>query len=330
MLGAIALLVWATRAPADQAVLLDQSIANDASRLSRYSDAVVFDQFGWGNGETWHLWGINPRWRPNPTSQYGLIAERYVLADARGAVADDRFGVTATFGDTDAVQVRIRALSSQFTGQAQQLNGSLVVQGALKHFRYEAAASLTGIEGAPSAQVDLISTAGAGERLSNLTGQVGWASKWTSAYVRARATNFSDGNRYTLVGFGAMQDLGITAFDLELGGFVNESGYAFVYPLALAGYYNYEHASERALQATVRFPIGRHFQASATGNAGTAQTALAGGYQIQSRQQFLPALAYTNRNLTVSASGNFAQYLGARYVPSFQGNKVEMTLTTRL
>lgn len=301
-----------------------------ADQLDRFSDAVGVYQFGWGNGQSWHLSVINPRWRANDTSQYGIIGERYVLADAAGSVVDDRYGVTAALGDADTMQVRIRALSSQFTGQTQQFNGSLDLLGALHHFRYEAVASLTGIDGAPSAQVDLITTAGVGERLSNLTGQLGWASKSTSAYVRGRATNFSDGNRYSLVGFGAMQDLGITAIDVELGGFVNESGYAFVYPLALAGYYNYSHESERALQATLRFPIGRHLQASATGNAGTSQTSLASSYQTQSRQQFVPALVYTNRNLTATASGSFAQYLGARYVPSFQGNRVELSLTARL
>jgi hypothetical protein len=301
-----------------------------ASHDDRFPDGAVFYQFGWGNGQTWHLSGIDARWHVNSTSQYGLIAERYVLADPGGTVSDDRIGASAVIGDPDAIQVRVRALDSQFGDSSEQFNGSLDVLGALRHFRYEAIASLTGIDGAPSAQVDLITTAGVNERLSNLVGQLGWASKSTSAYVRGRVTNFSDGNRYSLVGFGAMQDLGIPAVDVELGGFVNESGYAFVYPLALAGYYNYQHEDERALQATVRLQLGKHFQATATGNTGVAQTSLVGGYQTQTRQQFQPALTYTNHNLALAASGSFAQYLGATYIPDFQGNRVDLSLTTRL
>jgi len=306
----------------------------DVERLreerERYADAIVDYQFGWGNGQTWHLAGLYPRWHANGMSEYGVIGEHYVLADPGGVIGDDRIGVSAAFGDVDAFEVRIRALSSQYVGYAAQFNGALDVLGSVRHFRYAAGASRTGIESAPSAQVDLITTAGAGELLSNFTGQLGWASKSTSAYVRGRITNFSDGNQYSLVGFGAMQNVGITAFDAEVGGFINESGYAFVYPLALAGYYNYSHESEAVLQASVRFALGRHFQASATGNAGTAQTAFGAGYQTQNRQQFLPALAYTNHSLTVAASGSFAQYLGARYIPNFDGNRVELSLTTRL
>jgi hypothetical protein len=315
---------WADQSPTSDDELF--AVAHD----DRFPDGAVFYQFGWGNGQTWHLAGIDARWHVNSTSQYGLIAERYVLADPGGIVSDDRIGASAVIGDPDAIQVRVRALDSQFGNSSEQFNGSLDVLGALRHFRYEALASLTGIDGAPSAQVDLITTAGVDERLSNLVGQIGWASKSTSAYVRGRVTNFSDGNRYSLVGFGAMQDLGIPSVDVELGGFVNESGYAFVYPLALAGYYNYPHEDERALQAIVRFSLGKHFQATATGNAGVAETSLAGGYQTQSRQQFQPAIVYTNRHLDVAASGSFAQYLGATYIPDFQGNRVELSLTTRL
>jgi len=308
----------------------DQDVERLREERDRYADAIVAYQFGWGNGQTWHLAGLYPSWHANGTSQYGVIGERYVLADPSGVVGDDRVGVSAAFGDVDAFQVRIRALSSQYAGYPAQFNGALDVLGSVRHFRYAAGVSRTGIESAPSAQVDLITTAGAGEVLSNLTGQLGWASKSTSAYVRGRTTDFSDGNRYSLVGFGAMQNVGITAFDAEVGGFINESGYAFVYPLALAGYYSYPHESEAVLQASVRFALGRHFQASATGNAGTAQTAYGAGYQSQNRQQFLPALAYTNHNLTVTASGSFAQYLGATFIPDFEGNRVELSLTTRL
>jgi hypothetical protein len=245
-------------------------------------------------------------------------------------VIDHRIGINASFGDVDAFEVKVRALDSQYSGYPAQFNGALDVLGSIHHFQYEASGSRTGIEAAPSAQVDLITTAGAGEVLQNLTGRIGWASKSTSAYLRGRTTDFSDGNKYSLVGFGAMQDLGISAFDLELGGFVNESGYAFTYPLQFAGYYSYPHESEFALQAIVRITLGPHFEASAIGNTGTAQTVFRSGFQNQTRQQFMPALVYTNRNFTLSASGSFSQYLGATYIRNFQGNNVAMTLTTRL
>ncbi|MBV8082792.1 MAG: tetratricopeptide repeat protein [Candidatus Eremiobacteraeota bacterium] len=313
-------------APNDHAL----AIAASEARSAHFADAVASYLFGWGNGQSWQLAGINPRWHPNATSSYGLVAERYSLADPSGFVIDQRLGINASFGDVDAFEVRVRALDSQYNGYPTQFNGALDVLGSVHHFRYEASVSRTGIEAAPSAQVDLITTAGAGKVLDNLTGRIGWASKSTSAFLRGRATDFSDGNKYSLIGFGAMQDLGISAFDLELGGFVNESGYAFTYPLAAAGYYTYPHESELALQAIVRFSIGPHFEASAIGNAGTAQTVYRAGYQNQTRQQFLPALMYTNRDVTLSASGSFSQYLGAAYIRNFQGNNVGLSLTTRL
>ena len=76
--------------------------------------------------------------------------------------------------------------------------------------------------------------------------------------------------------------------------------------------------------------FGPHFEATAIGNTGTAQTVFGSGFQNQTRQQFMPALVYTNRDFTLSASGSFSQYLGATYIRNFQGNNVALTLTTRL
>ncbi|HEV2909777.1 MAG TPA: hypothetical protein VGX02_10930, partial [Candidatus Eremiobacteraceae bacterium] len=140
---------WADQSPTPGDELL--AAAHD----DRFPDGAAYYQFGWGNGQTWHLAGIDARWHVNSTSQYGLIAERYVLADPGGIVSDDRIGASAVIGDPDAIQVRVRALNSQFGDSSEQFNGSLDVLGALRHFRYEALASLTGIDGAPSAQVDL-------------------------------------------------------------------------------------------------------------------------------------------------------------------------------
>ncbi|HZV80401.1 MAG TPA: hypothetical protein VFF60_12420 [Candidatus Binatus sp.] len=299
-------------------------------QTQRFADALVSYDFGWGNGQAWQLAAFDPRWHANAYSQYGLIAERYVLHDSTGFAIDQRIGVSAVFGDVDTVQLRVRALDSQYQGYPARFNGALDVIGSVRHFRYEAGFSQTGIEAAPSAQVDLITTRAIGELLDNLTGQLGWASKSTSAYVRGRYTTFSDGNRYSLVGFGAMQDLGITGVDVQVGGFVNQSGYEFTYPLALVGYYSYPHETELAIQGLVRFPLGRHFEAAATGNAGTAQTVYFSSHQIQSRQQFVPELRYTNRSFSVAASGSFAQYLGATRLPSFQGNRVSLALEARL
>ncbi|MBV8366208.1 MAG: hypothetical protein JO194_06885 [Candidatus Eremiobacteraeota bacterium] len=301
-----------------------------AGQSPHFADALVIYDFGWGNGQSWELSALDPRWHANATSIYGIIAERYVLHDPNGFAIDQRIGVSADIGDIDTVEVRIRALNSQYRGYPAQFNGALDVIGSVRHFRYEAGISQTGIEGAPSAQVDLITTAAVGERLDNMTAQLGWASRSTSAYVRGRLTTFSDGNRYSLFGFGAMQDLGVSGIDAQIGGFVNESGYAFTYPIAFLGYYTYPHETELALQALVRIPLGPHFEAAATGNAGTAKTAYFASHQIQSRQQFIPELRYTNRSFSLSASGSFAQYLGATQLPNFQGNRVNVVLESRL
>ena len=197
--------------------------------------------------------------------------------------------------------------------------------------RYEAEYSKTGIDGAPSAQDNLVATSAADLRLSHVTAQVGWASAFTAAYLRGRQSNFSDGNRYHFVELGAQQDLGIVPFDVEVGGFLNQSGYAFAYPLAQLGYYSYAHRGERALKAIVRYRVGRHLDASATGAVGTSQTSTPfGSYDQQTFQQLEPAIVYTNGGLEGSAKGAFAQHLRGTYVPDYVGDQVELSLRLRL
>lgn len=322
--------------------LLDEAVAlapDDASvaalgedvRERRFAATDAFYQFAWGNGTTWHQGGIEPVWHATPTARYGVFAERYVLADSSGLAMADRVGVSAVFGDVDALQVRARLLNSSFRGYPDRLDGALDVSGSVKHMRYQASYAITGIDGAPSAQDDLVGIAGADLRVQNLNGQVGWATRFTSAYVKGRLSSISDGNTYHFAEIGALQDLGFVPIDVELGGFANNSGYAFVYPLALTGYYSYNYQNQIAFKAVVRYTFGRHFDASAAGDIGTVETKVPHwAYNPQSYQQFSPELRYTNRSLELSASGSFAQVLGGVNVLNYESNQVSLALRVRL
>jgi hypothetical protein len=300
-------------------------------RDRRYAAADAVYQFAWGNGTTSHEGGIEPSWHATPTSRYGVFAERYVLADAKGSAMADRVGVSALLGDVDALQIRARLLSSSFSGFPDRLDGSLDVSGSFKHMRYEANYAITGIDGAPSAQDDLVGVAGAALRVENLIGQAGWASRFTSAYVKGRLTAFSDGNRYHFAEIGALQDLGLVPVDIQLGGFANDSGYAFVYPYAVTGYYSYNYSNQIAFKAVVRYALGRHFDASAIGDVGTVETKVPRwAYNPQSYQQFAPELRYTNRTFELSASGSFSQVLGGINVLNYESNQVSVAAQLRL
>jgi hypothetical protein len=320
----------------DEALVLapgeaDVAVLDAELRDRRYAAADAFYQFAWGNGTTWHQGGIEPVWHATQTSRYGVFAERYVHADATGSAMANRVGASAVLGDVDSLQVRARLLSSSFSGFPDRLDGALDVSGSVKHMRYQAGYAITGIDGAPSAQDDLVGVAGAGLRVENLTGEVGWASRFTSAYVKGRLTGFSDGNSYHLTEIGALQDLGFVPVDVQLGGFANDSGYAFVYPYALTGYYSYNYQSQIALKAVVRYALSRHFEASAVGDIGTVETKVPyWAYNPQSYQQFAPELRYTNHSLELAASGSFAQVLGGVNVLNYESNQVSVALRLRL
>jgi tetratricopeptide (TPR) repeat protein len=307
-------------------------VALDAElRDRRFAATDAFYQFAWGNGTTWHQGGIEPVWHATPTARYGVFAERYVLADRTGFAMANRVGVSGVFGDVDALQVRARLLNSSFSGYPDRLDGALDVSGSVKHMRYQADYAITGIDGAPSAQDDLIRVAGADLRVENLNGEIGWASRFTSAYVKGRLTTFSDGNNYHFAEVGALQDLGFVPVDVELGGFANDSGYEFVYPLALTGYYSYNYQNQIAFKAVIRYTLSRHFDASAVGDVGTVETKIPfWAYNPQSYQQFAPELRYTNRSLELSASGSFAQVLGGVNVLNYESNQVSLSARLRL
>ena len=320
----------------DEALVIAPSDADvialdDELRDRRFATSDIQYQFAWGNGTTWHQGGIEPVWHATPTARYGAFAERYVLADSTGVAMADRFGVSGVFGDVDALQVRARLLSSSFSGYPDRLDGALDVSGSVKHMRYQGSYAITGIDGAPSAQDDLVNSAGAALRVENLIGQAGWASRFTSAYVKGRLSAFSDGNSYHFAEIGALQDLGFVPIDVQLGGFANDSGYAFVYPLALAGYYSYNYQNQIALKAVIRYAFGQHFDASAVGDIGTVETKVPHwAYNPQTYQQFSPQLRYTNRSLEVSASGSFAQVLGGVNVLNYESNAVSFAMRLRL
>lgn len=292
---------------------------------------VTFHQFTWGDGIESHVTGVNPMWRANASAQYGVIAERYVLADYYGTIADDRIGVVGAFGDVDTTQLRVRVVHARFTSQTDRLDSSLDFVGTNKHFRYQAAFATTGLDGAPAAQDNLINTAGAALRISQLSGQVGWASKFTSAYIKGGLANFNDANRYHLVELGALQSLGFLPFDLEIGGYVNQSGYLQAHALASAGYFSYGHQTDRMLEGVARYAFGPHLNAGLRGAIGSRQTTLpTGTYDEQGHQRFTPELEYTNRDLRLAASGDFSQYLGGTYTPDYVSNRVELSVSTRL
>jgi hypothetical protein len=300
-------------------------------RDRRYAATDAFYQFAWGNGTTWHQGGIEPVWHATPTARYGVFAERYVLADPTGVAMADRVGVSAVLGDVDALQVRARLLNSSFSGYPDRLDGALDASGSVKHMRYQASYAITGIDGAPSAQDDLVGVAGADLRVENLIGQVGWASRFTSAYVKGRLTTFSDRNTYHFAEIGALQDLGFVPIDVQLGGFANDSGYAFVYPLALTGYYSYNYQNQIAFKAVVRYALSRHFDASAVGDIGTVETKVPHwAYNPQTYQQFAPELRYTNRGLELAAGGSFSQVLGGVNVLNYESNQVSVAVRLRL
>lgn len=307
-------------------------VALDAElRDRRFATSDVLYQFAWGNGTTWHQGGIEPVWHATPTARYGAFVERYVLADPTGVAIADRVGVSGVFGDVDALQVRARLLNSSFGGYPDRLDGALDISGSVKHMRYQASYAITGIDGAPSAQDDLVNTAGAELRVENLNGQVGWASRFTSAYVKGRLTAFSDGNNYHFAEIGVLQDLGFVPIDVQLGGFANDSGYAFVYPLALTGYYSYNYQNQIAFKAVVRYALGRHFDTSAVGDIGTVETKVPHwAYNPQGYQQFSPEVRYTNGSLELSASGSFAQVLGGVNVLNYESNQLSLAVRLRL
>jgi len=297
-----------------------------------YPGLLASYDFTWGNGVESQAADLTPTWRANKVTQYGLVVERYVLTDGTGTTANDQAGVNVIVGDADTFQVRGELLYGAFTNYPTRLNGSLDVAGASGHFKYDAGFVQTGINGAPAAADHLINTAGAGLQFGNMTGRLGWASKFTSAYVAGELSNVSDGNRHYFDEFGANQDLGLIPFDVVVGAFVNTSGYRFTYPYPQSGYYSYSAQERQALKAAVRYPLGRHFDLSAIGIAGTSRTRVISGfgYSEQSYQQFAPALVYSNAGMQVSASGKFAQYLGGTYVLNYVSNEAAIAVRLRL
>jgi len=273
-----------------------------------------------------------PTWHANPTTQYGLVVERYVLSDSRGVEARDQAGVNAIVGDPDTIRVSAELLYGAFTNFPGRLNGSLDVTGATGHFKYEAAFAQTGIDGSPAAADHRITTAGADLQFSNLTGSLGWASKFTSAYVAGELSNVSDGNHYHFEEVGLNQDLGLNPVDVTVGLFANSSGYRTTIPLTVAGYYSYAAQDRQALKAAVHFPLGRHFNLSAIGIAGTSRTQAYSGipYDTQTYQQFGPGIVYANGSMQLSATGAFAQYLGGTTVRDYVSNTATVALRLRL
>lgn len=290
-------------------------------------------EFTWGSGIESQSTDVMPTWRANDMTQYGLVAERYVLRDSTGVTADDRAGFAVFIGDPDTVQVHAELLYGGFTNYPTHVDGALDVTGAVGHFKYDAGFVQTGINGAPSAADHRINTAGANLRFTNVNGQLGWASRFSSLYASGGFSNVSDGNRYHFEELGGSQDLGLTTpIDVVVGAFVTTSGYRFTNSYPLTGYYSYAEQERYALKATLRYPIGRHFDLSASGLAGKSRTQAFSGfaYDAQTYQQFAPAIAYSNAGVQVSASGAFAQYLGGLYVRDYVSNAATLDVRVRL
>ena len=301
--------------------------------LESYPGADVTHAFTWGNGIESQSTELMPTFRVNGTTEYGLVTERYVLRDPTGVTATDRAGLSVLIGDPDTVQINAKLLYGGFTNNPTRLDGSLGVTGAAGHFKYDAAIAQTGIDGSPSAEDHRISIAGSSLRFGNVRSRFGWASKFSSLYVAAGFSNISDGNHYHFEELGASQDLGLTTpFDIVVAAFVTTSGYRFTNAYPLAGYYSFADQERYALKASVRYPIGRHFDVGATGLAGRSRTQAIGGltYDSQTYQQFEPSVAYANAGVQVSASGAFAQYLGGLYVRDYVSNAATLNVRLRL